>query len=525
MTGQKKEKRTIDWGITVIPFAVIVLVAALLLVFPEASGAVIDSLHGFLANDFGFVYLLFGLGILLISLYVAFSKYGNIKLGKLAKPRYSNFTWGSMIFTSTMAADMLFFALHEWAYYFAADPFAAGELTLAERQINASEYPLFHWGPIAWAFYILPAAAYGYMMYVKKTNRQRLSEACRPIFKDKVDGPLGKTIDVFAVVCLLAATATSFTLATPLLSEAICEITGLSSSTLMSVLILVMVAVVFTLAVIFGMKGISKLAQICIIFFFILLGIFFFFGPTRYIVETGVSAIGGMFNDFLEMATWMDPLRLSGDGVTGFPQDWTVFYWAFWISWSVATPFFIGSISEGRTIRQTILGSYISGLSATFLAFIVFGNFGLYQQVTGKVDVAGQIAAGASVPETIMDIFSVLPFPKIAIAILIIAMVAFYASTFDALTMVIASYSLKKISANQEPGKGLRVFWSITFIIFPIALLFSEGTMSMLQTVFICAALPILVIVCIIVAGFLKELRHHKESESTVEKKMESAKK
>lgn len=512
MDLKKKTESRIDWSLTVFPLLAIGAMALLLILFPENSSKVIESLRSFLVNDIGFVYILFGLGILIVSLFIACSKWGKIKLGNLEKPRYSNFSWGTMIFTSTMAADILYWALIEWAYYFNETPFAMENMTLAQKQDWSSRYPLFHWGPIPWAFYILPAAAYGYMMYVKKSPRQRMSEACRPILGKKVDGVLGKAIDLFAVVGLLAATATTFSLATPLLSQAICSLTGWNPSHFLTIGILVLIAVVFTLAVIFGIKGISKVANICVFLFFALLAVFLFGGPARYIIETGVSAIGGVADNFLEMSTWMDPLRLSGDGVTGFPQKWTIFYWAYWISWAVATPFFIGKISEGRTIRQTILGAYISGISATFTAFIVFGNYGLYQQVTGKVDVAGQLAAGATPAEAILSVFETLPIAKIAIVLLILAMIAFYASTFDALTMVIASYSVKNIKEGEEPSRKLRVFWSVVFILLPIALLFSDSTLTMLQTLSICAALPIMIIIGMVVVSFIKNLKHHGET-------------
>ena len=514
------EKQKIDWGITIFPLAAILVLAGMLMLFPESASEILGNLKNFLVNDLGFLYMIFGLGVLLISLYIALSKYGNIKLGNMEKPRYSNFSWGSMIFTSTMAADILFYSLIEWAFYYNSHPFGMEALTMAQRQDYASMFPLFHWGPIAWGFYILPAAAYGYMMYVKKSHKQRMSEACRPIFGKKVDGPLGKLIDLFSIIGLLAATATTFAVATPLLSQAFCKLTGLSASPIIDICILGFIALVFTLAVLFGIKGISKVATICIVLFFVLLALFFFAGPTRYIIESGITGLGGVANNFISMSTWMDPLRLSGDGNTGFPQDWTVFYWAYWISWSVATPFFIGKISEGRTIRQTIIGAYISGVSATFLSFIVFGNYGLYQQTNGVIDPAGLLEAGGKPAEAILQIFGTLPWPKISMIILVFAMIAFYASTFDALTLVISSYSVKNIKNDEDPSKQLRIFWCIVFIVLPIALLFNESTMSLLQTFSICAALPIMIIIGIIIAGFIKELRQHRENtvESVVEK-------
>lgn len=498
---------SIDWSITIFPLVAILALALFLVICPDKAASGIGFLRELLVNDMGFIYMVFGLGVVLLSLYIALSKHGETRLGDLEKPRYSNFSWGAMIFTSTMAADILYWALIEWAYYYNETPFAMENMTLAQKQDWSSTYPLFHWGVTPWAFYILPAAAYGYMMYVKKRPRQRMSEACRSVLGSRVDGPLGKAIDLFAVVGLLAATATTFSLATPLLSGALAKVTGLPDSQGLSIVILICIAVVFTLAVLFGLKGISKLATVCVTLFVALLCIFFFCGPTKYIIETGVTAMGNVFQNFFSMSTWMDPLRLSGDGINGFPQNWTIFYWAYWISWSVATPFFMGKISEGRTIRQTILGAYIAGVSATFMAFVVFGNFGLHQQVTGQADIAGMLAAGATPAETILTVFEALPLTKIALLVLILAMVAFYASTFDALTLVIASYSLKNPREGEEPSRQLRIFWSVVFIVLPIALLFNQSTLTLLQTLSICAAFPIMIILGIIIAGFLRDLK------------------
>lgn len=501
---------SIDWSITVFPLVTILALAVFMIVSPDKAASGIEFLRSLLVGDLGFTYMLFGLAVVGISLYAALSRHGDVRLGDIEKPRYSTFSWGAMIFTSTMAADILYWALIEWAYYFNERPFAMEAMTAAEKQDWSSAYPLFHWGVTPWAFYILPAAAYGYMMYVKKRPRQRMSEACRAIIGDRADGIPGKIIDLFAVVGLLAATATTFSLTTPLLSAVISKITGLQDSKGLSIFMLCLIAAVFMLAVLFGMKGISWLANSCVWLFIALLCVFFFCGPTQYIVETGITAMGNMAQNFLKMSTWMDPLRLSGDGVTGFAQNWTIFYWAYWISWSVATPFFIGKISEGRTIRQTILGAYVAGVSATFMAFIVFGNFGLHQQMTGTADIAGMLSAGTSPSEAILVIFEALPLTKIALILLLVCMVAFYASTFDALTMVIASYSLKDPKDGEEPGKKLRIFWSIVFILLPVALLFNESTLTLLQSLSICAAFPIMIILCIIIAGFLKDLKQEK---------------
>lgn len=503
---QTKKNHEIDWALTLIPLGIIVALFFVLLLFPEASGNTITILRSIFVGQFGFFYMIFGLGIFLLSIWLAFSRFGTVKLGNIEKPRFSNFTWGSMIFTSTMAADILYWSLIEWAYYFGATPFAMDNMTLAQKQDFASSYPLFHWGPIPWSFYILPAVAYGYMFFVKNRSRQTLSEACRSTIGKKSDGFLGKAIDIFSIVGLLAGTATTFSLATPLLSLAVSKSLGIPQSNALTIGILMLIALVYTIAVTIGLKGISNLANICVGVFLLLLSIFIVFGPKVYIIESGITGLGKMINNFFSMSTWMDPLRLSGQGGSGFPQDWTIFYWAYWIAWFVATPFFIGKISEGRTIKQTVLGGLSCGLLGTFTSFIVFGNFGLYQQVTGKIDAAGMLLNGAVPSEVIIQIFNQLPIGKITLLILAVAMIAFYASTFDAITLVVSEYSLKKLEKDQEPPRALRVFWALIFIVLPIALIFNESTLSMLQTLSIVAAFPLALIMALIIYSFFKDI-------------------
>ena len=497
-----KLDKSIDWVITILPLVIIGIISSLLMLFPQASGEVINTLRNLFVNEFGFFYILLGLGILIAAIIMAFSRFGNIKLGNLNKPRYSTFSWGSMIFTSTMAADILYWSLCEWSYYYTAAPFGMENMTAAQLQDWSSAYPLFHWGPIPWAFYILPACAYAYMFFVKGRKRQTLSEAVRPLLGKHSDGKAGHLIDVFAVCGLLAGTATTFSLATPLLSGALAKILNIETSHFLSIAILAIICFVFMVAVLKGMKAISYLANFCVVVFVLLLATFLIAGPKVYIIETGITAIGKVINNFFNMATWMDPL-----GISGFPQDWTIFYWAYWIAWFVATPFFIAKISEGRTIKQTILGGLACGLGGTFTSFIVFGGYGLYLQTHGILDVASMIASGVAPSAVILMIFDQLPMTNLVLGILIIAMIAFYASTFDAITMVVASYSEKMPEHQDEPRRKLRAFWSVVFLLLPVALLFSDSTLSMLQTIAIIAAFPLGIIMIMVVVSFVKDLR------------------
>lgn len=497
--------KQIDWKTTWIPLAGILFLSILFMVLPEQSKHVLGVVRGFLGDDMGFYYIIIGLGTFLLSIWVAFSKYGKIRLGHTERKEYSNFKWGTMIFTSTMAADILYYSLCEWALY-AEDPHIED---MGGMQEWAPVYPLFHWGPIPWSFYIILAVAFGFMLHVRGRNRQKFSEACRPILGHRVDGIWGTIIDLIAVFALLAGTATTFSLATPLLAAGISKVFGVQGTVGLTIIILLLIALVYTLTVWFGMKGISKLASFCAYLFFVLL-IYFLVGggETKYIIETGIGSLGKLTQNFIGLSTWMDPLRENS-----FPQNWTIYYWAYWMVWCVATPFFIGTISKGRTIKNTIIGGYICGLAGTFTSFIILGNYGLAQEMKHGLDTVGNIGETGDISGAIIRIFGTLPLPALGIVLLVITMIAFYSTTFDTLTMVVSSYSYKKLDINREPDKRIRTFWAVLFILFPIALIFSENSMSSLQSVSIIAAFPIGIIIIMIVAGFIRDAGKYLEEQ------------
>ena len=334
----KLERKRIDWLITLAPFISIMLLAGVLFVFPNESNNIISKVRFFFGDTVGIYYLVIGLAVLLVSVYLAFSKYGNVVLGEPnEKPKYPFFVWGSMMFTCGLAADILFYSFAEWVMY-ATNPHMEELGSVAEW---AGVFPLFHWSFIPWAFYLVLAVVFGFMLHVRKRNRQRYSEACRPVIGKHADGVLGRVIDLFALFALLAGTATTFSVATPLLAAIIVKLFGITlSRTVVTIIILLVTCAVYTYAVLHGFKGISFLAKLCIYLFFgLLLLVLLIGGQGKFIIENGFQSFGKMLQHFIELSTFTDPERTSN-----FPQDWTIYYWAYWMVWCVATPFFIGKI-------------------------------------------------------------------------------------------------------------------------------------------------------------------------------------
>ena len=499
------EKKQIDWMITLVPLAIVVALSVIFFFVPEQSNEVLSQIRFFFGDTFGTFYLVVGLGIFLLSMYIAFSKYGDIVLGEPnEKPKYSFFSWGCMMFTCGLAADILFYSFSEWVMY-ASDPHIA---ELGSIQDWSSVFPLFHWSFIPWGFYLVLAVAFGFMLHVRKRNRQKYSEACRPILGKHTDGILGRIIDLLAVFALLAGTATTFSVATPLMASVVGELFHIQvSRTIITIIILLLTCFVYTYSLLHGFKGISILAKVCIYLFFGLLAfVLLFGGQGQYIIETGFSALGRMVGNFFELSTFTDPER-----TTSFPQNWTIYYWAYWMVWCVAAPFFIGSISRGRTVRQTILGGYIFGVGSTLVSFIILGNYSLGIQTSGVADFISQYQKDGDLYTMIISMIKTLPCAPLVLIILLVTMIAFYATSFDSIALTASCYSYHRLEEDEKPNNWIQLMWCILLIVLPIALVFSESSMSNLQSVSIVAAFPIAFVIILISISFIKDAKRYIE--------------
>lgn len=505
MNKKTADKSRIDWLITLVPFVLIMGLALYLFVFPEQSNRAISKVRFFFGDTLGSYYLIIGLGILVVSLFLSFSKYGSIVLGEPnEKPRYSFFTWGSMMFTCGLAADILFYSFAEWVMY-ATNPHIAEMGGIVTEW--AGVFPLFHWSFIPWAFYLVLAVAFGFMLHCRKRDKQRYSEACLPVIGEKnAHGILGRIIDLFALFALLAGTATTFSVATPLMAEIIVTLFGISiPRNAVTIIILLITCAVYTYAVLHGFKGISFLAKLCIYLFFGLqLLVLLIGGQSRFIIENGIESLGKMIQNFIALSTYSDPSRTNN-----FPQDWTIYYWAYWMVWCIAAPFFIGNISRGRTIKQTILGGYLFGVGSTISSFIIIGNYSLGLQTKGMADFIAAYETNGDLYELIIQIIQTLPGSTFILILTMLCMIAFYATSFDSIAYTAACYSYKSLAEDEKPHTLITLLWCLLLIILPIALVFSESSMNNIQSVSIISAFPIGIIMILMIWSFMKDAEQY----------------
>ncbi|ASI90360.1 BCCT family transporter [Vibrio mediterranei] len=485
-----------------------------LIMFPEQGAKIIGQAKLIMTDKFGFLYLALGLAALFFMIFIIFSDIGQIKLGEPDEvPEFATSSWAAMLFCGGIGASILYWGCIEWAYYYQAPPFQL-EAGSEEAVRWAATYGIFHWGPIAWAIYLIPALPIAYFFYVRKQPALKVSSALIPVIGEKhTNGALGKLIDVLFIFGLLGGAATTLGLAAPLISEGLSVLFGLPQNTYSQIGVLAICTAIFAYSSFAGMeKGIKILSNINFWGAMLLLALVLVLGPTIFILETGLDSIGRMMSNFFVMATWAEPF--GGYGTfdnTHFPQDWTIFYWAWWLVFAPSMGLFVARISRGRTIKQMVAGSLFFGSCGCFLFFIILGNYGLSLQLSGQLDIVA-ILNEFGATKAIFSMLSELPFAWFIILLFTLLCIIFTATTFDSISYILASVVQKDVT--QEPMRWNRLFWAFTLSFMPAVLMFLGG-LSTLQTAAIVGGLPLLGIAVMLMISAVKattlDIRHQED--------------
>ncbi len=484
----------------------LLVVTVPLIVFPEQGAAWVTVARSFLTENLGFLYLALGVGAGVFMLYIAFSDIGRISLGHPdEEPEFSTLSWAAMLFCAGIGASILYWGTIEWAYYYQAPPFHV-EGGSGEAARWAAAYGIFHWGPLAWAIYLIPALPIAYFLYVRDRNVLKVSEALLPVIGERqAHGPTGKVIDVLFVFGMLAGGATSLGLAAPLINEGAHELFGAPKNIGTQIVVLVVCTSIFGASAYAGLKkGILTLSKINLWLALLLLAFVFVVGPTVFMANTGIDSLGRVLTNLVHMATWIEPFGgFENFEDTQFPQTWTIFYWAWWLAYAPSVGLFIARISRGRTIREMVVGAIFFGTLGCFLFFMVLGNFGLYLQLSGQVDVV-HILNDETPTAAIFAILNQLPMRYFVIGTYTILAIIFTATTFDSISYILASVVQKRL--DEEPLRWNRLFWAFALSFMPIALLLLGG-LETLQTASIVGGAPLLIVALLLCIAMVKVAR------------------
>jgi len=511
------EKVKIDRTIFTASILAVIIICIPLAKFPDEGTKIVNAVFNFITAKLGVIYLWAGIGCLGFLLWLSLSKYGGIVLGyENDKPQFSLFSWVSMLFCAGVATGILYLGTIEWTYYYESPPY--GLQPHCNEAIEwASTYGMFHWGLIGWAFYALPAVAIGYFYYIRKVPYMRLSTSCYGIFSNHCEGLVGKLVDITFMVGLLGAVGTSIGLGIPMISAGLSHLFGIEESFRLNFFVVLFVTAIFSTTVYVGLeKGIKRLADInmtmaiCILIYVLLAG-----KATFFILKMGTNSIGLMFQNFIRMSTWTDPLTNSG-----FVEDWTVFYWAWWIAVGPFMGIFLAEISRGRTIRQIILGTLFFGSFGCAVYYIILGNYALHLQIHDIVSITDTLARQGA-PVAIITVISSLPLGRIVLLLFCIVSVIFMATTYNSSSYALASCASSKIRRGQSPAKWHRLFWAFALIALPLTLMFigdlktagfTSPAFNSIKTASLVVSLPLLVIFIIMACSLANSLRKGHDS-------------
>lgn len=448
-------------------------------------------------EKFGWFYLLTAFIIVIFSFYLVFSKYGNIRLGSdQDRPEYSDVSWFAMLFSAGMGIGLVFWGVAEPVQHYFRPPIGLQGQTPEAARI-AMSYSFFHWGLHPWATYSIMGLCLAYFNYRKGYNNL-ISSTFYPLFNEKVEGPIGKFIDILAIISTSFGVATSLGLGALQINGGLHELFGISNKVTVQILIISIVTVLYLISATTGLnRGIKILSNINIGIAVGLLLFVLFSGPTSFIFDTFTLTLGSYLQNIIQMS-----LRLTPFTQGTWIGQWTIFYWAWWISWSPFVGMFIARVSKGRTIKEFILGVLLVPSLFSFIWFSVFGGTALHLEILQQTNIAEAVEQDIS--SALFITLNHLPLSTIISLLATLLIITFFVTSADSATFVLGMLSSK---GDLNPPNKVKLIWGILQSSIAIILLISGG-LNGLQQMAIITALPFAVILAIMCFSFYKSLKN-----------------
>jgi BCCT family betaine/carnitine transporter len=491
----------LDKRVFYISLATVLILSLLMTVFPEIASDYAQRAMKWITHHFGWFYLLVGTLPLIFCGWLAFGRYGQIKFGTLdEKPEYSTISWVGMMFTASMGASLIAWGFAEPIYYIETPPL--GILAHSTEAFEwAHVYPIFHWGFTPWAMYCLPTIPIAYMLFIHKTASLKISDSCEALLPDKKDSVAWTLLDIFVVLGVVGGVATSLGFGVPLVTSLAVKLLGVEDNLTTNIFVVLIWTMLFGTSAYLGLKrGIKLLADINIGLMFVVMAFILIAGPTLYLLNITTNSIGLFLNNMLRMTFWTDPIEKGG-----FPEAWTIFYWAWWIAYAPMMGLFFARISRGRTIKNVVLGIIGFGSLGTFLFLSLAGGYVLYLQGNDLLDAAYIMRTQGMAP-LVAEVINQLPFPTVILTVVTILSLIFYATTFDSAAYILASICTKDLPSHEEPNRMNRVAWALGRGIMAVGLMVAGGfeTVKAMTVVSSLPIIPIIFMMCFTLVTWLQ---------------------
>ncbi|WP_083733493.1 BCCT family transporter [Actinomadura sp. CNU-125] len=484
---------------------------ALVLLLPTQINDAFTAGRDWIVTNLGWFFIL-GVTVWLIFLvWVALSRYGNLRLGgDDSRPEYGNLSWFAMLFAGGIGTVLMFWGVAEPISHFAGPPHAGVEPHSVEASREAMNFSLYHLSLHTWAIFTLPGLAFGFFIY-RYNLPLRVSSVFYPFLKDRIHGPIGKTIDIFAVLGTLFGLAVSLGLGTSQITAGLEVLTPLPDNVGTRVAVITVLTAVAVSSIVAGLdKGVKRLSNLNILMAVGLMLFVLFFGDTVFLLRQIFESTGRYLESIVGLSLWNDSMAgYTKDGGWGWQGGWTVFYWAWTVTWAPFMGVFLARISKGRTIRQFVGGVLVAPSVFTVVWFAIFGWSAM------RLDGIGGDGGGAltqkvveekQVPLAMFEFFSNFPAVTLIQGIAVVVVALFFATSSDSASLVVDMLC----SGDEDPGPvRQRLFWGISEGMLAAALIVLGGdaAIAALQQVITVIGLPIFILACIMMFSLAKGLK------------------
>ncbi len=465
---------------------ILLISVTLTLIYHKSAESIFGEIQTAVTTNAGWLFIISVNIFLAFCLYMAFSKFGNIRLGgKGAKPEFSTTSWFAMLFSAGMGIGLLFWSIGEPINHLQSPPL--GEAGTPEAAKQAMRFTFLHWGLHAWAIYALVGLSLAFFTYSRNLPLT-VRSVFYPFLGERIHGPVGDIIDILSVLATLFGLATTLGFGVTQMASGLHHlIPGIDNNVTTQITLIAAITAVATVSVVSGVdKGVRILSEWNIRIALLILLLVIVLGPTVFILGAYVQNTGDYIGNFMQLSFWNE--AYSGSNWQG---AWTVFYWAWWISWAPFVGIFIARISKGRTIRQFVLGVLIVPSLLSFLWMTAFGSTAVHDVLAGDLTVANAVAEDVST--ALFVFFEQFPFSTVLSVIGVILVAGFFVTSSDSGSLVVDSLTS---GGRVDSPVGIRVFWAVAEGALAAVLLIGGG-LKALQTAVIITGLPFAIILLI----------------------------
>ncbi len=451
--------------------------------FGELAGEVFSQLQSFITHRFRWLFIILMNITVVFSLYIALSRYGDIRLGHQTEhPEYSLLSWFGMLFSAGIGIGLLYWGTAEPLYHFMSPPMGQAETVEAAKQ--AMSISFLHWGIHAWALYCVVALSLAYFHY-RRGLPLSIRSVLYPLIGQKIYGKWGHVVDTLAVFGTMFGVVTSLGLGAMQINAGFSNVFGIPNNVPVQLCLIAIITAMATLSVMMGLdKGIKRLSDINIVLTVLLLGFMLLFGPTQFIIDSFIENIGNYVSQLIPLGFWSEAYSN-----TDWQANWTIFYWAWWVSWSPFVGIFVARISRGRTIREFIFGVLFIPMLLLFFWFTTFGGSAVHMELMGNYGLIEAVKADYG--SAIFKLIEYYPLTKPLTLVIVVMIMLWFVTSSDSASLVI---DMLTAGGDTNPPKIQRLFWALSQGVIAAVLLVAGG-LSALQAVAIIAGFPFAIVV------------------------------